>query len=99
MALLGNRTGFDIRFITNEQLDKEVSQASDRMNDIIHFEEVLLENEIRIQPNTPSFSHLKIVQPSIGAQQLAREALLVIEATLRLQKRCATNSNWFLNIF
>lgn len=87
VALLGNRTGFDIRFITNEQLDKEVSQASDRMNDIIHFEEILLENEIRIQPNTPSFSHLKIVQPSIGAQQLAREALLVIEATLRLQKR------------
>ena len=86
-GFIASRTGFDIRFITNEQLDEESSQASNRISDIIRFEESLIENEIRIQPNTASFSHLKIVQPSADAQQIAREALHVIEATRQLQRR------------
>lgn len=86
-SFIASLTGFDIRFITNEQLDEESNQASNRINDIIRFEESLIENEIRIQPNTAAFSHLKIVQPSADAQQLAREALLVIEATRQLSRR------------
>ncbi|XP_046453343.1 peroxidase-like isoform X1 [Daphnia pulex] len=86
-GFIASQTGFDIRFITNAQLDAESSQASDRISDIIRFEESLIENEIRIQPNTAAFSHLKIVQPTADAQQLAREALLVIEATRQLQRK------------
>ncbi len=86
-GFIASQTGFDIRFITSAQLDAESSQASDRISDIIRFEESLIENEIRIQPNTAAFSHLKIVQPTADAQQLAREALLVIEATRQLQRK------------
>ena len=79
--------GINIGSITTNQLDEESSRASNRIDDIIRFEEILLDNDVRVQPNTPAFTHLKIFKPSTDAKQLVQEALLVIEASRQLQQR------------
>lgn len=84
---IASQAEINIISITGNQLDEESSRAYNRIDDIIHFEEILLDSEIRVQPNTPSFSHLKIFKPTTDAKQLAQEALLVIEATRQLQQR------------
>ena len=68
-------------------MDEEGTRAFNRLEDIVRFEENLIQNDVRVQPNTPSFSHVKIFQPSPDAKQLAQDALVVIEATRQLQQR------------
>lgn len=84
---IASRAAVDISSITVNQLDEEGSRASERIDDIIRFEENLIQNDVRVQPNTPSFSHVRIFQPTTDAKQLAQEALLVIEATRQLRQR------------
>lgn len=89
-------SGFDLRStITSEHIDDSANAALVLVDEVIHFEGNLVEQNIQLQPDTPSFDHSQFfsVHPSSSgpdAKQLTNDALRIIQATLHLKQKYDT---------
>jgi len=78
--------------ITSEHVDDSANAALLIVDEVIHFETNLLEQNIQLQPDTPSFDHNQFfsVHPSSSGtdpKELTNHALRIIQATLHLKQK------------
>ena len=97
--------GFDFRsMITLEHVDDSANAALSLVDEVIHFETNLLEKNIQLQPDTPSFDHNQffLVHPSSSGtdpKELTNDALRIIQATLHLKQKYHTHYHILVQFF